>query len=84
MPDTKGADSRLTRLEEISYFQEEQLKSLEKHLLAQQKQIDSLERGLEQLKAALGHLRDIMEMQKSESYKSGIEESPPHYLPEKW
>lgn len=52
------AEERLTRLEELNFFQEEQLKELNAALTAQQGQLDRLEQQLSDALAMIRLLRD--------------------------
>lgn len=78
-----SAESRIIRLEETVWFQEDKLRSLEAHILAQQAQIDAMERQIEELKAAFLHLRH-MPSSGQEGSAMGGHERPPHYAPERW
>lgn len=72
-------DGRIISLEEASYFQDVQLKSLESHVLAQQRRMDDLERQLASLKGAMERLREIVRGCLAEGI-SPTNDAPPHYL----
>lgn len=74
MPD---AEVRLTRLEELSFFQEEQLKELNAALTAQQAQLDRLEQQLSDALAIIRLLRDKLADQPENA-------PPPHFMPERY
>ena len=68
---------RLTRLEELTFFQEERLKELDAALTAQQKQLDKLEKDFADATSVIRQLRE----------KTGDQPEitlPPHSMPERW
>lgn len=68
---------RLTRLEELSFFQEEQLKELNAALTAQQEQLDRLEQQMSDALVLLRLLRDKLADQPENA-------PPPHFMPERY
>lgn len=71
------AEERLTRLEELNFFQEEQLKELNAALTAQQGQLDRLEQQLSDALAMIRLLRDKSADQPENA-------PPPHFMPERY
>lgn len=74
-------ETRIIRLEETLYFQDEKLKILDSELMAQQAQLSSLSRKVEEMLATLGELKDILAENRSPA--TG-EIPPPHYQQKKW
>ena len=70
-------EDRLTRLEELTFFQEERLKSLDAALTAQQRQIDKLEKDFADATSVIRLLREKLGDQPENTL-------PPHSLPERW
>lgn len=71
------AEERLTRLEEVCYFQESALKELNEALVQQQQQMDLLEKMLARSETKLSALQAQLDQ--------GPENSPPpHYMPERY
>lgn len=68
---------RLTRLEELTFFQEEKLKELDTALTAQQKQLDKLEKDFADATSVIRQLREKMGDQPEITL-------PPHSMPERW
>ena len=68
---------RLTRLEELTFFQEERLKELDTALTAQQKQLDKLEMDFADATSVIRQLREKMGDQPEITL-------PPHSMPERW
>ena len=68
---------RLTRLEELTFFQEEKLKELDTALTAQQKQLDKLEKDFAGAASVIRQLREKMGDQPEITL-------PPHSMPERW
>ena len=68
---------RLTRLEELTFFQEERLKELDTALTAQQKQLDKLEKDFADATSVIRHVREKMGDQPEITL-------PPHSMPERW
>lgn len=73
-------EARLTRLEELSYFQEEKLKELDAVLASQRAALDALEKKTDALREALRHTRDFLEA----SRESAEREIPPHFGQAPW
>ncbi|WP_165064672.1 SlyX family protein [Desulfovibrio sp. ZJ200] len=71
------AEDRLTRLEEISFFQEEQLRELNDALTLQQEQLDRLEQQIADALAVIRLLRDKLADQPENA-------PPPHFMPERY
>lgn len=71
------AEARLTRLEELSFFQEEQLKALNAALTAQQGQLDRLEQQVSDALVIIRLLRDKLADQPENT-------PPPHFMPERY
>lgn len=70
-------EDRLTRLEELTFFQEERLKELDTALTAQQRQIDKLEKDFADATSVIRQLREKMGDQPEITL-------PPHSMPERW
>ena len=70
-------EDRLTRLEELTFFQEEKLKELDAALTAQQRQIDKLEKDFADATSVIRQLREKMGDQPEITL-------PPHSMPERW
>ncbi len=70
-------EDRLTRLEELTFFQEERLKSLDAALTAQQRQIDKLEKDFADASSVIRLLREKLGDQPENTL-------PPHSMPERW
>ena len=70
-------DDRLTRLEELTFFQEERLKALDTALTIQQKQLDKLEKDFADATSVIRQLREKVGDQPENSL-------PPHSMPERW
>ena len=70
-------EDRLTRLEELTFFQEERLKSLDAALTAQQWQIDKLEKDFADASSVIRLLREKLGDQPENTL-------PPHSMPERW
>lgn len=70
-------EDRLTRLEELTFFQEERIEKLDAALMAQQSQLDAVEQELASARIVIRALRDKM----SEQPENGL---PPHSMPERW
>lgn len=66
-------EERVARLEENLYFQERLVNDLNAALTAQQRQIDAMERTLEELRAQMQELRQVLED------GGGVNVPPPHY-----
>ena len=76
-PHCTSDDDRLTRLEELTFFQEERLKALDAALTIQQKQLDKLEKDFADATSVIRLLRDKLGDQPENSL-------PPHSMPERW
>ena len=76
-PHCTSDQDRLTRLEELTFFQEERLKELDTALTAQQKQLDKLEMDFADATSVIRHLREKMGDQPEITL-------PPHSMPERW
>ena len=76
-PHCTSDQDRLTRLEELTFFQEERLKELDTALTAQQKQLDKLEKDFADATSVIRQLREIMGDQPEITL-------PPHSMPERW
>ena len=74
MPDP---EQRLARLEELSFFLEEQLRQLNAALTAQQTQLDKVERDLADALAVIRLLREKLAEQPENTL-------PPHFMPERY
>ena len=70
-------EDKLTRLEELTFFQEERLKSLDAALTAQQRQIDKLEKDFADATSVIRLLREKLGDQPENTL-------PPHSMPERW
>ena len=70
-------DDRLTRLEELTFFQEERIKALDAALTAQQLQLDKLEQDFSDATSVIRLLREKLGDQPENSL-------PPHSMPERW
>ena len=70
-------DDRLTRLEELTFFQEERIKALDAALTAQQLQLDKLEQDFSDATSVIRLLREKLGVQPENSL-------PPHSMPERW
>ena len=76
-PHCTSDDDRLTRLEELTFFQEERLKALDTALTIQQKQLDKLEKDFSDATSVIRQLREKLGDQPENSL-------PPHSMPERW
>ena len=76
-PHCTSDDDRLTRLEELTFFQEERLKALDAALTIQQKQLDKLEKDFADATSVIRLLREKLGDQPENSL-------PPHSMPERW
>ena len=74
MPDL---EQRLTRLEELNFFQEQRLKELDAARTAQQSQLDTVEKELADALAVIRLLREKLSEQPDNSL-------PPHFMPERY
>ena len=70
-------DDRLTRLEELTFFQEERIKALDAALTAQQLQLDKLEQDFSDATSVIRLLPEKLGDQPENSL-------PPHSMPERW
>ena len=70
-------EDRLTRLEELTFFQEERLKELDAALAAQQRQLDRLEKNFADATSVIRQLREKLGDQPENAL-------PPHSVPELW
>ena len=70
-------EDRLTRLEELTFFQEERIEKLDAALTAQQTQLDAVERELAEARLVIRSLRDKLAQQPENTL-------PPHFMPERW
>ncbi|MDY0202901.1 MAG: SlyX family protein [Desulfovibrio desulfuricans] len=70
-------EDRLTRLEELTFFQEERIEKLDAALTAQQTQLDAVERELADARLVIRSLRDKLAQQPENAL-------PPHFMPERW
>lgn len=70
-------EDRLTRLEELTFFQEEHIEKLDAALTAQQTQLDAVERELADARLVIRSLRDKLAQQPENAL-------PPHFMPERW
>ena len=70
-------DARVTKLEELTFFQEERLRALDAALTAQQLQMDRLEHDLAKASVLIRALREKLEQQPDNAL-------PPHFMPERW
>ena len=76
-PHCTSDDDRMTRLEELTFCQEERLKALDAALTIQQKQLDKLEKDFADASSVIRLLRDKLGDQPENSL-------PPHSMPERW
>ena len=74
---SQNLEDRLTRLEEMTFFQEERIEKLDAALTAQQMQLDSVEQELASARTVIRALRDKLSQQPENSL-------PPHFMPERW
>ncbi|MBB5143447.1 SlyX family protein [Desulfovibrio intestinalis] len=74
---SQNLDDRLTRLEELTFFQEERIEKLDAALTAQQMQLDNVEQELASARTVIRALRDKLSQQPENSL-------PPHSMPERW
>lgn len=72
-----NAEERLSRLEELGFFHEKQLKELNAALTAQQGQLDRLEQQVSDALAVIRLLRDKLAEQPENA-------PPPHFMPERY
>ena len=72
-----SVDDRLTRLEELTFFQEERIKQLDAALTAQQMQLDKLEQDFSDATSVIRVLREKLGDQPENAL-------PPHSMPERW
>ena len=70
-------EDRLTRLEELTFFQEERIEKLDAALTAQQTQLNAVERELADARLVIRSLRDKLAQQPENAL-------PPHFMPERW
>ena len=70
-------DDRLTRLEELTFFQEERIRQLDAALTAQQMQLDKLEQDFSDATSVIRILREKLGDQPENTL-------PPHSMPERW
>lgn len=70
-------DDRLTRLEELTFFQEERIRQLDAALTAQQMQLDKLEQDFSDATSVIRMLREKLGDQPENTL-------PPHSMPERW
>ena len=73
---TTTAD-RLTRLEELTWFQEERIQELDAALAAQQRQLDRMEQDLADALAVIGLLRNKLAERPANVL-------PPHFQQDPW
>ena len=76
-PHCTSDDDRMTRLEELTFFQEERLKALDTALTIQQNQLDKLEKDFADATSVIRQLREKVGDQPENSL-------PPHSMPERW
>ena len=76
-PHCTSDQDRLTRLEELTFFQEERLKELDTALTAQQTQLDKLEKDFADATSVIRQLREKIGDQPEITL-------PPHSMPERW
>ena len=76
-PENTLDEDRITRLEELTFFQDERLKSLDAALTAQQKQLDKLEKDFADATSVIRLLREKLGDQPENTL-------PPHSMPERW
>ncbi len=74
---SQNLEDRLTRLEELTFFQEERIEKLDAALTAQQMQLDNVEQELASARTVIRALRDKLSQQPENSL-------PPHSMPERW
>ncbi len=74
---SQNLEDRLTRLEELTFFQEEHIEKLDAALTAQQMQLDNVEQELASARTIIRALRDKLSQQPENSL-------PPHSMPERW
>ena len=74
---SQNLEDRLTRLEELTFFQEERIEKLDAALTAQQMQLDNVEQELASARTVIRALRDKLAQQPENSL-------PPHSMPERW
>ena len=74
---SQNLEDRLTRLEELTFFQEERIEKLNAALTAQQMQLDNVEQELASARTVIRALRDKLSQQPENSL-------PPHSMPERW
>ena len=74
---SQNLEDRLTRLEELTFFQEERIEKLDAALTAQQMQLDNVEQELASARTIIRALRDKLSQQPENSL-------PPHSMPERW
>ena len=74
---SQNLEDRLTRLEELTFFQEERIEKLDAALAAQQMQLDNVEQELASARTVIRALRDKLSQQPENSL-------PPHSMPERW
>ena len=72
-----SVDDMLTRLEELTFFQEERIKQLDAALTAQQMQLDKLEQDFSDATSVIRMLREKL----GDQPENGL---PPHSMPERW
>ena len=74
---SQNLEDRLTRLEELTFFQEERIEKLDAALTAKQMQLDNVEQELASARTVIRALRDKLSQQPENSL-------PPHSMPERW
>lgn len=74
---SQNLEDRLTRLEELTFFQEERIEKLDAALTAQQMQLDNVGQELASARTVIRALRDKLSQQPENSL-------PPHSMPERW
>lgn len=74
---SEAMETRLARLEETAFFQEERLRELDAALTAQQAQMDVMERQLADLRA----LARALHQKLTEAPENA---PPPHFMPERY
>ena len=74
---SQNLEDRLTRLEELTFFQDERIEKLDAALTAQQTQLDNVEQELASARTVIRALRDKLSQQPENSL-------PPHSMPERW
>ena len=70
-------DDRLTRLEELTFFQEERIKALDAALTAEQWQLDKLKQDFPDATSVIRLMKKKLGDQPENSL-------PPHSMPERW